>query len=300
MQPAEFHYTALTSFLKDLSNQYQISIHIGGLMEYAESDNRLLQILSDYIIHQNPYCMFVKGNASLWSRCICLKGDIIKALERTGGPILGTCHCGVAEYIVPVISKGKVAGYLSAGYFRPEEHVLRKRLRQTAARYDFDLGELSQIYRENIPEQQQIPPELIAAMGTLSLLFSSLADDIPLWNSELTSARTQHRLLMQQAVEYLHVRYGRDISLDSLAKFCNCSISFLQHLFKQYYGVTVSAYLESIRMEKARLLLKNSELPVGQIAMRVGYHDANYFSTVFTKNHKLSPSSYRKQRENHL
>ncbi|MGI5894858.1 MAG: helix-turn-helix domain-containing protein [Candidatus Merdivicinus sp.] len=298
MQLAAFHHTALRSFLKNLSNQYQISIHIGGLMEYAESDSQLLQILSDYIIHQNPYCMFVKGNASLWNRCICLKGDIIKALERTGGPIFGTCHCGIAEYIVPVIRKGKVAGYLSAGYFRPEEQVLRKRLRKTADRYGFDLGELSQIYRDNIPDQQQIPAELIAAMGTLSLLFSSLADDMQLWNSELTSARSQHQLLMQQAVEYLHLRYGRDVSLDSLAKFCNCSISFLQHLFKQYYGVTVSAYLESIRMEKARFLLKNSELPVKQIAMRVGYHDANYFSTVFAKNHKLSPTSYRKQREN--
>lgn len=297
MQTSEFHYRSLASFLENLSRQYRISIHIGGLLEYAECDSRLLQILSGYIVHQNPYCMYVKSSAPLWSRCICSKGDIIQALEQKGEPIFGTCHCGVAEYIVPVSSKGKVVGYLSVGYYRPAEPILRKRLRHTAARYGFDLEELTRIYRENIPEQEKPPAELAAAMGTLSLLFTSLADDMQLWNRELTSARTQHRLLMQQAVEYLHVRCGREISIDGLAKFCNCSRSFLQHLFKQYYGVTISAYLESIRMEKARLLLKNSELPVSQVALRVGYHDANYFSTVFTKNHRVSPSEYRRQRD---
>ena len=297
MQPAEFHYQALAAFLEDLSRRYQVSLHIGGMLEYAECDSRLLRLLSRYIIHQNPYCMYVKGNAALWSRCISAKGNIVKALERAGGPIFGVCHCGVAEYVVPVSCKGKVAGHLSAGYCRPEERVLCKGLRHTAARYGFSEEELSRVYRENIPDRGAPPPELAAAMGTLSLLFSSLADDMQLWNLELTGARTQHRLLMQQAVEYLHVRCGREVTLEGLARFCNCSQSFLQHLFKQYYGVTVSAYLESLRMEKARLLLKNSALPVSQIARRVGYRDPNYFSTVFAKNHKLSPTAYRSRRE---
>lgn len=298
MQPSEFHYQALASFLEDLSRRYRISIHIGGMLEYAECDSRLLRLLSGYIIHQNPYCMYVKGNAALWSHCINDKAGIVKALERAGGPIFGVCHCGVAEYIVPVSCKGKVAGYLSAGCCRPEERVLRKRLRSTAARYGFPEEELSRVYRENIPERGAPSAELAAAMGVLSLLFSSLADDMQLWNLELTGAKTQHRLLMQRAVEYLHVRCGRQITIEGLAKFCNCSQSFLQHLFKQYYGVTVSAYLESLRMEKARLLLKNSALPVSQVALRVGYRDPNYFSTVFTKNHHLSPSAYRGLREN--
>lgn len=296
MQSIESQYNSLANFLENISRQYHVNIHIGGLItEYPNKKIPIPQIMSIYSFHQNPYCLFVKGSQALWSRCICSKAAIVRALEQKEGPVFGVCHCGIAEYIVPIMCSGQVVGYLSVGYYRPDQSVLYKRLRKTAQNYGFSKEELFYQYNKHIPDRQYPDDELIAIMGVMSLAFSYLANELRLWNSEMTSTRIQHQLLMQKASEYLHVRYGRNITIEGLAKFCNCSQSLLQHLFKEHYGMTISAYLEALRMEKARILLKYSELSIGQIAAQIGYRDPNYFSTVFTKNHSISPSAYRQQ-----
>ena len=293
MQLREFHYQMLADFVSDLSARHQVEFHIGGVLEYADCDSRLLQFLSAYVVHQSAYCMYVKSSPILWNGCIRCKQKVIDELDRRGEPYFGVCHCGVGEYLAPIFCRQKAVGFVSAGGFRPDDRTLEKRLRATARRFNFSLPELRRVYEETIPRQESPDKSLKAAAGTLSLLFSSLADDLQLWNAPLTGSRTHQRMLMQQALEYIHIRYARGISIHDIARFCCCSPSYLQHIFKKYSGETISAYLENLRMEKARLLLENSELSVGQVAAHVGYRDPNYFSAVFAKSHHMSPTAYR-------
>lgn len=286
----------LSQYFKQLSDTYNITLHVAGLLEYAGNKTHPLFFLSEYIVHKNPYCMYVKENHDLWNRCIASKQRIFKRLDNLQDCSMGVCHCGVAEYIMPVRCRGKTVGFLSAGYYRPQNETLEKRLRATARRYDFSLQELRRIYKNSIPAENQPTQALKVAAGLLSVLLSAMVEDAQLWPPEFLQAqRSRQWQLLQKVTEYIQIHYSGEITVDRLAKFCGCSRSTLQHLFKEMNGVSISTYLRNTRMRKARQLLQGTEQPVGEIAEAVGFHDANYFSLVFTRAHGMSPSEYRRQ-----
>ena len=69
-----FGMSAITA----LTAQNGVELHIGGFFEYADCDSPLLRLLSDYIVHENPYCLYVKTNPSLWRECIYLKRQMLR------------------------------------------------------------------------------------------------------------------------------------------------------------------------------------------------------------------------------
>ena len=81
MQPREYQFQALRDTLTALTAQNGVELHIGGFFEYADCDSPLLRLLSDYIVHENPYCLYVKTNPSLWRECIYLKRQMLRKLE---------------------------------------------------------------------------------------------------------------------------------------------------------------------------------------------------------------------------
>ena len=66
-------------------------------------------------------------------------------------------------------------------------------------------------------------------------------------------------------------------------------------VFAQETGQTFTEYLTSLRIARARELLRTTDLRSSQIAFEVGYNDAHYFSYLFKKNTGLTPSEYRRQ-----
>lgn len=288
-------YETLRAFMDSLSRQYGVELHVGGPWEYGEGNGALQRFLLGYIIHQNPFCIYVKTNHTLWSHCVCVKQKLLKALEK--GEVCGACHCGVMELAAPIRRGGEVIGFVSAGGFWPDERMLRRRLHAVSRRYGFDETELRRVYEAGFSTRPTPSPELRAAIGTLALLFSSVADNLPMQDASSGGSGIEGHLLCQRALEYLHVRYGKPIRIEDVARFCNCSQSHIQHLFRQAYGISVGAYLEGLRMDKACALLAETELPVRQVAARTGYTDANYFSTVFSRRKGLSPTAFRESRK---
>lgn len=61
--------------------------------------------------------------------------------------------------------------------------------------------------------------------------------------------------------------------------------------------MTMTTYIEAVRMEKAKQLLLNRELSITEVAAYTGYSDPNYFSKVFRKYTSMSPRRYREEAE---
>ncbi len=80
---------------------------------------------------------------------------------------------------------------------------------------------------------------------------------------------------------------------DYYAKKSCCSISTFNHVFQELYHVTPKQYLRTLRIEHAKRLLLNSNLPIKDIALSSGYNDALYFCKVFKSVCKMSPTEYR-------
>ena len=79
-----------------------------------------------------------------------------------------------------------------------------------------------------------------------------------------------------------------------LARECCLSESRFLHLFREVSGKSVTAFIASIRIERAKELLMGTELSVREIAEAVGYEDQNYFSRCFRKVEGCSPREFRR------
>ena len=79
--------------------------------------------------------------------------------------------------------------------------------------------------------------------------------------------------------------------------FADKGLSLIHILFSQNMGQTFIEYLTALRMEHARELLRCTGKRSSEIAAEVGYKDAHYFSYLFKKTQGMTPSEYRKTRE---
>ncbi|WP_051251464.1 response regulator transcription factor [Paenibacillus harenae] len=101
--------------------------------------------------------------------------------------------------------------------------------------------------------------------------------------------------IISRSLDYLDKHYMETCSLMEMAGMFKVSQAYYSKMFKKVTGDNYSAYLTKIRMQKAVLLLMNTDMKVSSVAASVGYDDPNYFTNVFRLLHKMSPSDFRKQ-----
>lgn len=94
-------------------------------------------------------------------------------------------------------------------------------------------------------------------------------------------------------VQYLENRVDQVLNLPEMSKIFHLSIRQLTRLFRANAGMSIGQYHEIAKMTLSKTLLENTKFPINEIAIRVGYQDALYFSRVFKKNTKYSPLAWR-------
>ncbi len=104
----------------------------------------------------------------------------------------------------------------------------------------------------------------------------------------------RHEKIVKMAKQYMQKNFSKMISLDDIAEHVGISTYHLSHIFGDQSDFTVYNYLMTLRMKKAKSLLKESNLNVSDVAYAVGYNDPQYFSKVFRKYHGVSPSQFAK------
>ena len=93
--------------------------------------------------------------------------------------------------------------------------------------------------------------------------------------------------------QYLDNHFQEKVRIDDLTRLVYLSHSQVIRLFRASFGITPLEYVESRRLESARIMLKNTSLPVREIAERCGFSDEHYFSGYFKKRTGMSPRTYR-------
>lgn len=99
-----------------------------------------------------------------------------------------------------------------------------------------------------------------------------------------------------EIIRYIQNNYGNsNLSTELIAGNVYLSRTYICGIFKRSMGKTLNDYITEIRIEKAKELLKDSKVKLYEIASRVGYSDANYFTTIFKKQTGYLPSEYRER-----
>ena len=103
------------------------------------------------------------------------------------------------------------------------------------------------------------------------------------------------RGIVEKIKEYLESHIGDEIVHDALASKFRIHPGYMSRLFKQTIGETVSGYLFRRRMETAVALLQNENYMVSEVAERIGYPNASYFSFLFNKYTGYTPKEFRQR-----
>lgn len=99
---------------------------------------------------------------------------------------------------------------------------------------------------------------------------------------------------VRKAKEYIQNHYSDPLTLEEVSEMVGLSTAYFSALFKKTEGEGFAKYLINVRMEQAKLLLRESNLPVTEICRKVGYNDPKHFTHTFEKAAGVKPSTYRK------
>ncbi len=93
---------------------------------------------------------------------------------------------------------------------------------------------------------------------------------------------------------FIHKHYGEKLSLEDIAAAGSVSKSTCLGIFRKYLKETPVQYLVAWRLKNAGRLLSETDLPVSEISLAVGFPSISYFSEVFRRSYGQTPQDYRK------
>lgn len=98
-------------------------------------------------------------------------------------------------------------------------------------------------------------------------------------------------------MDYIAYHYREKIKINELADYIGVNRSYLTSSFKKAIGCSPQEYLVNLRMEKAREMLRNTDMQINAIAAAVGYQDQLAFSKIFKQHFGASPKAYQEMGE---
>lgn len=135
-----------------------------------------------------------------------------------------------------------------------------------------------------------------ATAGYRQIMAARTTEALALIRSRSTNFHTANResaRKIQQARYHLHQHHAEEVDMNKLARKLGLSYSRFRSLFKEHTGAAPHQYLISIRVNKARELLRHTELTVSEIAEQTGFSSAYYFARLFKTRTGQTPSTCR-------
>jgi AraC-like DNA-binding protein/ligand-binding sensor protein len=105
----------------------------------------------------------------------------------------------------------------------------------------------------------------------------------------------RHASALRKAERFIWDNYTRKITLEEIAEASELSAPYFSTIFKEEMGENLSTYLNRLRVERAAALLRETTMPLSEIAADCSFEDQSWFSKIFKYYTGMSPGKYRKQ-----
>lgn len=112
-------------------------------------------------------------------------------------------------------------------------------------------------------------------------------------NNPDPSIKASDRTKLIQCRKFLRKNYNQSVTIAQLSQNFGLNQQKLKVGFKKLFGYTINKYVQKLRLEKARLLLSNSDINVSEAAHMVGYVNKSYFSRKFEQAYGLTPKKFQ-------
>ena len=237
--------------------------------------------------HLIPYCLRIKQNSQLYSKCKFLKGRLLRKTDYEDTVTKATCFCGVSEYNIPIKIKGKYVGLISVTGFKG--NIKEKFLNVYANHLGITSEELV-----SLREKELVSSDKENFVKTMLQILSHLFDEYIRLNTSQFEINPTTNPHMVKAIEYIALNFNKNISVAQVAKECYISTPHLQSLFSKYLGHGVAEEIRKQQINYAKELLSTTQYSVRHISYLCGFESSDYFCTVFKREVNISPLKYRK------
>lgn len=139
--------------------------------------------------------------------------------------------------------------------------------------------------------------------GNSIVIMQTLMSQLLLKIARITTESKQRDSLptdiyIKKVINYIHHHYDVDLKITDLAELVYLHPSYLHRIFKESMGSTIMEYITEIRMDRAKMLLAKTDIPITEISEYVGVNSRQYFSYLFKKMTNETPQNYRRNRQN--
>ncbi len=228
------------------------------------------------------FCQLMQNRFFSLERCLRLDSEKQALSRKTGRCQSYLCHAHLWEAIMPVISEGKLLGYVMFGQFRSTESLPGDLAEKTRSRAE--LAGLKKAFRE-------LPYLSAEGMENLTGLMELLVDYIV--RRELVT--TGGDRLYRSIVRCIEDNLTSPLKISTVARKVGRSVSTISHFLQKHSGTSFKKLLIEKRLARAeRLLKEHSELSIGEVAEQVGIQDRYYFSRLYRKYRGMTPGGFRR------
>lgn len=152
--------------------------------------------------------------------------------------------------------------------------------------------------KSQMPERGERLEEFRQKCGRCSSaekVFSCLKSFQDSYLRELSEKRENDTIRpIRKAKQYIQNHYSEPITQEEISGIVGLSPAYFSVLFKKTEGEGFAKYLINVRMEQARVLLRETNIPVAEVCRKVGYNDIKHFTHTFEKAAGVKPATYRK------
>ena len=269
-------------------------------------------IALEYLDFEGEYKEY-KEKHDFWEICYVEKGEITL--------FSGTKKYSLAENQLAVISPGKMHSYHSEKgnenrvfvicfeSFSSTLKTLSERVMCLDSAQTFFVNtiksECERTFRMNESGQLEVLSRAVfggqqALISQLEYLLITLVRHLSLDRAEIEFLKDErfYEDLTDAIVRYLRENVAKKLTLNDICKRFNYSRSFICKTFKEQTKETLVSYFNTLKMEEAKRLLKDTNATVTEISTSLGYSEVQYFNLLFKKHEGVSPLLYRKQVKN--
>ena len=274
---SSFDLTKLSALLKDFHKLTNIRITV-----FDDSFHEL----ASYPEQIAPFCQIIRSDSSCAKACHLCDKQACEVAAKKRTLYTYRCHAGLTECITPIILGNIVIGYLLFGHVfsYPSHEAGWEKIQKLCVSYPIDMDKL----KEACYMQPLITREYIASASHIMQAVGSY-----LCMERMVSLRQQE--LPVQIDNYIYTHFTEDIDAVKIAKEFQIGKTKLYEIVKESYGMGIAEYIRKLRIEKAKLLLKEQpDLSLAEISAQCGFSDFNYLSTEFKREVGVPPRSYGK------
>lgn len=241
-----------------------------------------------YPQEKSPFCRLIQTSPAAFQACMMGDAEALSRVRVTEEPYIYRCRYGLYEAVAPLYHSGVLTGYLMLGQVADSAPRARKDI-FTRALAEIDDGKFS---------EEEMRQAVWALLETDDERFRSFVGIMTICAEYITLTGRMNlpvRDLAHLVKKYINQNYAHHFALDDLCRNFRCSKSTLMNTFRAAYGTTINRYTTDVRLEHARRLLSETEMPIRQIAQDCGFSDQGYFTKVFEASAGCSPTAFRRR-----